>query len=333
MNKRYIRKFRKAKLQELKHLLSEASSFSYLQENKNLPSTKKKARYLISEFNRLVGAYSALLMLEFYEKGTLETIGVLKNLKMKNALNHIGIYLMNIVDELHDTVEAMDVLTSKESSYKTSQKPMSAGGAYNSPKPSMPKAGYHSGFSEEAIHEGLFDFFKKKTPEPYVPKPSSLMDPTSGKIVGTFEPSKRTGLGISADFTTQRQELIDKYTKEMGKIIPFITAYLEVFSEKNQDKLRSTKKGLFGSSPAASLIKREFGKVPGFNVEQFLKQIEKNPNIVEKNLQFVADPNRYVALTSLEDIFQKVKSKIKKGLGSTVVSFLGGAQHYQPSRG
>ncbi|NBU48438.1 MAG: hypothetical protein EBS34_13570 [Flavobacteriales bacterium] len=159
------------------------------------------------------------------------------------------------------------------------------------------------------------------------------MDPTSGKIVGTFEPSKRTGLGISADYTTEREALIDKYTKQMGKIIPFITAYLEVFSEKNQEKLKSTKKGFFGSSQAASLVKREFGKVPGFNVEQFIKQIEKNPSIVEKNIQFVADPNRFEALTSLEDVFQNVQSKIKKGLGATIASFLGGAQHYQPSRG
>lgn len=333
MNKRYIRKVRKAKLQELKHVLSEASSFSVLQENKNLPSTKKKAKYLISEYNRLVGAYSALLMLEFYEKGTLETIGVLKNIMSKNALNGIGLFLNTVVHDLHDTVDAMDKVGVAEKDLATDQKPIGAGGVYSGTRSSMPQVGFRSGFGlEEEINEGFFDFLKKNKKEPYMPKPSSVIDPRTGEVIGFSQKPQRTSLGYASELTKERDVLLDKYTKQMAKVVPFIVAYLAVFTEENREKLKSTKKGFFGSSPAASLIKREFGKVPGFDVEKFITQIEKRPDIIDKNIQLATDPNRFEALTTLEDIFQKVKTRTKKGLGATLSDFLGGASHYPSSR-
>lgn len=341
MNKHYIRKVRKAKLQELKHLLSEASSFSSLKENKNLLSTKNKARYFISEYNRLVGAYSSLLMLEFYEKGTLETLRMLKTIRTKNGLNQIGLFLRTLPDELLDTVDAMDKVDKAEKELATDQKPVGrAGGVYTS-RPSMPQVGFRSGFEEEAIYEGLFgNLFGKKPSEPYVPKPSTYTDPKTGEVIGSGTAPQRTSLGYASELTKEREKLLSDYTKQMAKIQPFIVAYLAVFSEENKEKLKSTKKGFFGSSPAASLIKREFGKVPGFDVEQFIGQIEKNQiekkpnvsNIIDVNIQLATNPNIFDALTALEDIFEKVKAKTKKGLGASFADFFGGVSDYRPTR-
>jgi len=293
MNKRYVQKARKARLQELKQLIAEATTFSYLQENKNLPAVKRKARYFISEYNRLVGAYSALLMLEFYEKGTKETLAILATIRQNNKGNQIGVFL-NILN-MNNLVSAMDAITQKET------EGTKAAGGFESGK-NMTHGGYGSRnnvaggigggtYGAIAFHEALFG------------------------------PAELTPKGEASKLTQDREQLMADYQKELPKVATFIDAYLAVFKEENMSKLKA-KKGFLGSSPAASLIKKEFGKVPGFNVSRFIEEIAKDPDIIDINIGMAINPKNFEALTSLEDTFRKVQARTKKGLGARVADMI-----------
>jgi hypothetical protein len=322
MSKKHIQKARKARLQELKHLLSEAKSFSVLQENKRLPAFQKKANHFISEYNRLVGAYGALLMLEFYEQGTKETLAVLKTIQQNNRDNEIGAFLSDLnMDKL---VAAMDAITGQETAATQ------AAGGFKAGK-NMAHAGYGSGgFTgnlgpgvgafravEEAIYEGLFGFgSKKSTEEPYEPTASKLYD-KSGKHVGTFGAAELTAKGKASELTKSREQLMDEYQKEMPKVVAFIDAYLGMFTDENKKKLTAGK-GFFGS-PAASLIQKEFGKVPGFNTKIFAQEIAEDPEIVANNVAMATRPANFSALTSLEDAMNKVRARANKSVGSRLV--------------
>lgn len=334
MRKRYIQKARKERLSELKHLLSEAKSFSILQENKKLPVFQKKANQFISEYYRISRAYAALLMLEFYEKGTKETIGVLKNIQSANTGNEIGAFLSGL--QMDKFVQAMDAITSQEENTTKAAGGFKAGS-------NMAHAGYGSGgFSgnlgpgvgsfravEEAMINELFGFGTKKAAvEPYQPT-GNVVRSAQGDVVGKLGPAQLTTKGQAAQLTQDREHLMAQYQKEMPKVVSFIDAYLAVFKEENKQILKSTKKGMFGGSPAASLIQKEFGKVPGFEVKIFLEEISEDPKIIDINIAKASSANHFEALTSLEDAAKKVQARMNKSVGSRLVdmfsSFGGGS--------
>jgi hypothetical protein len=335
--KSQVRAARKARLQELNSLIAEAKKVCFLKENKHLPSYQKKARHFISEYHRLVGAYGALLMLEFYEKGTKETLAILKTIEQGNDENEIGRFLGTL--NMGDLVAAMDAISGEETAATT------AAGGFKAGK-NTAHAGYGSGgygavgsggtygtmkedLSEDTIREGLFGFGNKKVEEPYYPQANVVRD-ASGKNVGQLTPAMQTAKGRASELTKNREQLMDEYQKEMPKVVSFINAYLGLFSDENKAKLKAPK-GFFGTSPAAGLAQKEFAKVPGFNAKKLASEVTEDPELVAINIGMATNPSNFEALTSLEDTMQKVQGRALKSFGSRVVdmfSSIGG----NPSR-
>ena len=321
-SKSHIKKARKARLQELNHLLAEAKEVCYLQENKNLPSFQKKVKHFISEYRRISGAYAALLMLEFYEKGTKETLGALDIIQKGNSDNELGIFLSDLnMDKL---VAAMDAITSQE------KEATEAAGGFKAGK-NMAHAGYGSGgFSgnlgagvgsfravEENMMNELFGFGSKKSEKEEYEPTGNVVRNAQGNVIGKLGPAEPTAKGQAAAMTGQREQLMDEFQKELPKVVAFIDAYLAVFNEENKLTLKNAKKGMFGSSPAASLVKKEFGKLPGFNVQMLLRDMQDDSELVDNNIA-IASKN-YSTLTSLEDTMKKVQSRMYKSVGSRLV--------------
>ena len=82
-------------------------------------------------------------------------------------------------------------------------------------------------------------------------------------------------------------------------------------------------------------MKKEFGKIAGFNSAEFAKQIGNDLNIVDFNLRLTKNKKYLDTLTRVDQVTKGLLAKMKKGLGATIADFFGGAAYYpgRPARG
>jgi len=339
-NKTTIRAARKKELRKLGTLLKESKNISLLSESKR---EKVKTVY-ISEINKLVFNYASLLLLEFIEKDVADLGRVLHNILNMNRENEIGRYLssLEVMKKVPGTKGNVDVFTRIEQ-ISTEE------GKISAVKPTV-HAGYSTRLSPtdmgpgagtfKALEEGLIDaikgVFKGKKQEPYQPKPSQLMDPKTGKIVGTFSPTEKTAKGNLADLSREREELTNLVLRDEPKLVQFTIAYLRFFGEDNLGSdIKKAKEKILDEPNLQKFVKKEFGKIAGFNSAEFAKQIGNDLNIVDFNLRLTKNKKYLDTLTRVDQVTKGLLAKMKKGLGATIADFFGGAAYYpgRPARG
>lgn len=323
---RYIMKINKAKVKaarileekKLAKLLSEAKTLNHLAESK---STQQIKLIYVNEIKRLVHNIKSFYLFEFVVKELSDAISALHDIMIKNEGNEIGRYLNSLGSIRKNAAERLAKIDAEEKGVGEF-KPVRHGG-YGGPKPDIAGAGAGT-FSvvREAIKEGIFDFFKSKKSEPYVPTPNKVLDPKTGEVIGTLGMEKTTA-GKAADLTREREQLTDMANEEEPKIISFITAYyslFDFFAEGQSLQILSKKAGLFGGTQLENIIKKTFGKVKGFNTQAFAKQISEDESIIRTNLQL--KQKHSIALTNVSKEFEKVPMK---GVLGQAADWLSGA--------
>ena len=97
--------------------------------------------------------------------------------------------------------------------------------------------------------------------------------------------------------------------------------YLEQqYKEKNSEIIYILLKKFIKILPVKPIqitVKKEFGKLPGFNVQMLLRDMQDDSELVDNNIA-IASKN-YSTLTSLEDTMKKVQSRMYKSVGSRLV--------------
>lgn len=327
--KNRVKRHRQLQEQKLRKLLSEVKAIKYLSESKS--TQQIKAAYL-AEANNLIHNIASIMLLEFIEPEMADAIKALQTIAKANMKNELGRYLYSLGSISKNAVERLAKIDVEEKGVGAF-KPVRHGG-YGGPKPDIAGAGAGT-FSvlKEAIKEGIFDIFKSKKSEPYVPTPNKVLDPKTGKVIGTLGMEKTTA-GKAADLTREREQLTDMVLKDEPKIVKFIVAYTRFFTQENfgsPAEIKSMmKSGFFGGSKLKSLVNKTFGKVPGFDTSAFVDDLVADfsdeeiapAEIVPKNLKLSAQYGD--DLLGIEDAMKELQSSLKKGVVGSALDFLGG---------
>lgn len=325
-----IKKIRRLQENKLIALALEAKKNKTLLESRNSSAIRAQ---LVSEATRLITNIKSLMLLEQFSFAS-PAFKALQDIQSKNLGSPISDFLLtvpSIADDLNDRLEELDQEEKKIEGVSTLRH-----GGYGGPKPDIAGAGAGT-FS--ALKEGIFDTIKDvlkgKPRTPVELKPSELIDPVTGKVVGRLGPSEKTAAGKMADITKEREEIIKQMAKDEPKLNKFMIAYLKFFFYKDLGELKAMakKKGMFGGSELKSFIKDTFGKVPGFDVSAFTDEMT--------DLLSVAGPSSYEVGANIrsnmalakkyhevflqnEEVMQQVAAATKKGRLSGVLDFLGG---------